>query len=146
MKYALKTDPFSRAFLENRNKTMEERIALGMREAALYQPISFPENCMLPTVGVCSVNGAVWFDYGGGISVDAGRYDTLIEENPADANQLQEIRDQMMDFHTQLRFLRSCPETDQKLWDAKACWGGTWGGHANPDYDRLLHWGTNGIR
>lgn len=146
MKYTINADPFSRAFLENRDKTMEERIALGMWEAALYQPISFPENCMLPTVGVDPVNGAAWFDYGGGISVDAGRYDTLIEENPADANQLQEIRDQMMDFHTQLRFLRSCPETDQKLWDAKVCWGGTWGGHANPDYDRLLHWGTNGIR
>ena len=71
MKYTFETDPFSRAFLENRDKTIEERIASGMQEAALYQPISFPENGMLPTVGVCPVNGAAWFDYAVGINVDA---------------------------------------------------------------------------
>ena len=81
-KYPFELEPFSRAFLENRNKTMEERIALGMREAAKYLPISFPENCMLPTVGVRPVNGAVGYIFGGGIFCEGHVYDRLCEEYP----------------------------------------------------------------
>ena len=73
-KYPFELEPFSRAFLENRNKTMEERIALGMREAAKYLPISFPENCMLPTVGVRPVNGAVGYIFGGGIFCELAHF------------------------------------------------------------------------
>lgn len=51
-KYRFDAEPFSRAFLENKKKTMEERMALAMYEAAGFLPIDFPENCMLPTVGI----------------------------------------------------------------------------------------------
>ena len=33
-----------------------------------------------------------WFDDGGGISVDTGRYDTQIEENPTEAKQCLVVR------------------------------------------------------
>ena len=33
-----------------------------------------------------------------------------------------------------------------KLRNGRILWGGTWGGHANPDYGMLLHIGTDGIR
>lgn len=57
-KYNFSADPFSRAFLENRDKTMNERVAAGMLEAAHYLPITFPENCMLPTVGTLAKDAA----------------------------------------------------------------------------------------
>ncbi|MBE6930371.1 MAG: hypothetical protein E7463_08830 [Ruminococcaceae bacterium] len=145
-KYSFSADPFSRAFLENRHVSMPERVALGMLEAAHRLPITFPENCMLPTVGVLADNGAVSYSYGGCISVNEAAYDRLIAENPALEPELTDIREQMRGFDTGRRVVRSIPQTHQRLWDAKACWGGTWSGHANPDYDRFLHLGTNGIR
>ena len=68
--FTFEIEPFGRAFVENRRKTMEERIGAGMKEAAKYLPISFPENCMLPTVGAGAVNGAFGYTYGSGIYFD----------------------------------------------------------------------------
>jgi len=145
-KYNFTADPFARAFLENRDKSMPERVALGMLEAAHWLPIRFPENCMLPTVGSRAVNGAVGYSFGGSISVDAGTYDRLIAENPGHEAELLEIKAQMLGFDTGARTNNSIPATHKRLWKSMACWGGTWSGHANPDYDRFLHLGTNGIR
>lgn len=145
-KYNFTADPFSRAFLENRDKSMEERIALGMLEAAHYQPIRFPENCMLPTVGTLAVNGAAGYSFGSGIFVDGGAYNRLIDENPEHKEELEEIRDLILPMRTDVRFYNSTSESYHRIWNSKACWGGGWGGHANPDYDRILHWGTNGVR
>ncbi len=145
-KYIFDAEPFSRAFLENKKKTMEERIALAMFSAASWLPIEFPENCMLPTVGCLPENGAVGFSYSGDIIIDFNRYESLLASNPDHAEELQDIWRQMEHFRTDALQNLSCPETDKVLWSSYVCWGGTWSGHANPDYDRLLHLGTNGIR
>ena len=121
-------------------------MALAMYEAAGFLPIDFPENCMLPTVGCIAENGAVGFSYAGDIIIDFNRYDSLLAANPEHINELQDIWRQMERFHTNRLLDRSCPETDRSLWYHNVCWGGHWSGHANPDYDRLLHLGTNGIR
>lgn len=145
-KYPFKAEPFSRAFLENREKTIEERIALGMLEAAKFLPIEFPENCMLPTIGNIPEDAAVGYTYGTGIFYYPWIYDTLIEKYPENKDDLLDIKSQMARFGTGNIWKRNCSEEDLRLLNAHACWGGDWVGHANPDYDRLLHLGTNGIR
>ncbi len=145
-KYDFTAEPFSRAFLENRNKSMNERIALGMLEAAKYQLITFPENCMLPTVNPFAEDAAVAYTYGAGITVRQEEYDRLIGKYPQYEEELLDMKKQMSRFHTD-HFHETCLSArDLRLQKSFACWGGNWGGHANPDYDRLLHLGTNGIR
>ena len=145
-KYAFAADPFGRAFLENRDRTMSERIALGMLEAAHWLPLTFPENCMLPTVGTMAENGASGYCYGECIRVRDDLYDRLVDENPEHAEELREIQRKMAGFDTGGRVWRAIPENHRLLVESMAYWGGTWFGHGNPDYDRLLHLGTDGIR
>lgn len=145
-KYNFEAEPFSRAFLVHRGLSMNERVAYGMLEAAKYLPISFPENCMLPTVEYIAENGAVGYRFGSGIFMDRARFEELFAEYPENAKELQEIRQQMSTFVTDYRYRSMCTGADLRLRDISACWGGGWGGHANPDYDRFLHSGTNGIR
>jgi len=145
-KFAFDVEPFGRAFVENRRKSMEERVGAGMKEAAKYLPISFPENCMLPTVGAVAVNGAFSYIYGGGIRFYEDRFQSISEEYPEHRDELEAIRAEMLPVCWELRAERMKTDVDKRLRQAMACWGGDWGGHANPDYDRYLHMGTNGIR
>ncbi len=144
--YNFDAEPFSRAFLERRGLTMNERVAFGMLEAAKFLPISFPDNCLLPTVEERAENGAVGYRFGRGIFIDDGQYERLFAENSEHTGELREIRERMKPFETDYRYRSMCAEADMNLRRVSACWGGGWGGHANPDYDRLLHLGTNGIR
>ncbi|MBQ7298454.1 MAG: hypothetical protein IJW77_01255, partial [Clostridia bacterium] len=90
--FSFEIEPFGRAFIENRSKSMEERIGAGMKEAAKYLPIAFPENCMLPTVGTCPVNGAFQYRFGDGVCFDGGRFDRLVNDHPEHAEDLAAIR------------------------------------------------------
>ena len=145
-KYDFEAEPFSRAFLERRGLSMNERVAYGMLEAAKYLPISFPENCLLPTVDDRAENGAVGYRFGGGIRMDDGKFERLIAEYPEYAGELRDIWEQMKRFVTDYRYHSMCTGADLRLRRTSVCWGGGWGGHANPDYDRFLHLGTDGIR
>ncbi|MBR5870554.1 MAG: hypothetical protein IKZ09_05920, partial [Clostridia bacterium] len=144
--FSFEIEPFGRAFVENRRKSMEERVGAGMKEAAKYLPISFPENCMLPTVGVHAVNGAFGYIFGGGVYFDEGRFNRLVEEYPEHKEDLELIRAEITPICWGPRAERAKTDTDKRLRSIMACWGGDWGGHSNPDYDRYLHLGTNGIR
>ncbi len=144
--FSFEIEPFGRAFIENREKSMEERVGAAMKEAANYLPIDFPANCMLPTVGSAPVNGAFRYRYGEGIGFDGERFDRLLEEYPEHTKELTAIRDELYPLCFGVRSHRMKDEADLRLKQAMACWGGDWGGHANPDYDRYLHMGTNGIR
>lgn len=145
-KYIFDADPFSRAFLENGDKTTEERIALGLLEAAKYAEIDFPENCMLPTVEQMSEDAVTAYSFGSGIYWYPWKYDALTEKYPEHAKDFSEIKNLMSQFITAEIWKNSCSEKELALKDAGACWGGNWGGHGNPDYDRFLHLGTDGIR
>ena len=125
---------------------MEERVGAGMKEAAKYLPIAFPENCMLPTVGTCPVNGAFQYRYGDGIVMDGGSYDRLVNEYPEHADDLAAIRAELHPLCYGERSEHAKTDVDKRLRASMACWGSDWGGHSNPDYDRYLHMGTNGIR
>jgi len=83
---------------------------------------------------------------GSGIYFDGGRFDSLVEEYPEYKADLEAIRDETLPICWGPRAERAKTDTDKRLRSVMACWGGDWGGHSNPDYDRYLHLGTNGIR
>lgn len=146
-KYNFTEDPFGRAFVENRDKTVSEQIAYGILESAKTRPIIFEDNCMLPTIGACPEDGASFYYAGNGISADGNAYDRLAEKYPDDRDDLMEIKSEMLKASTWNRsYLENMTGYEERLTQAKAFWGGSWIGHANPDYDRILHLGTDGIR
>lgn len=145
-KYNFSADPFSRAFLENRDKTMNERVAAGMLEAAHYLPITFPENCMLPTVGTLAKDAAVGYAFGLGIFYNPGEYTAILEKNPEHKDEIEDIKRQMARFNTNAIWERNCTFDEMRLRGSMAYWGGGWGGHANPAFGKLPLVGTDGIR
>ncbi len=146
-KFLFKEEPFGRAFVENSDKSVSEQIGYALVESAAYRFIEYPDNCMLPTVKAFSENGASFYEFGSGIGIDRNAFERLIEAFPEDKEDLSEIRDYMTVASTGYHAHGdSTTGYEKKLIDAMAFWGGSWIGHANPDYDRILHTGTDGFR
>jgi len=145
-KYPFEADPFGRAFMEHLDASMAERIAYGLKESAKYRPVDFPESFMLPTIGAMPVNGASYYLSNSGIVYAPNEYDRLIAENPQHRDALTGLCEDIRQVTTWFRVCQNLTPAERRLIDTHACWGGTWIGHGNPDYHRLLHLGTSGIR
>ncbi len=139
-------DPFACAFLENKSLSMNERIALGMLEAAKYMPIDFPEKFMLPTVKPMPIDGASTFIFGDGLYVDTEAYDRLILKYPQYNEKIKEIRCEMEGMSTSARLKDYLSPHDFRLREQQICWGGVWSGHCNISFGKLPKKGTDGIR
>jgi len=137
-------DFYANGFLEHPELPYEERIGLGLVEFARYTDISF-NDYILPTVECFPDNSGVAFMHAACIKVRPEKYDELIERYPEEAEGLRENRDAMLSY---LNFEYSYPSTDigSRAGKVRAGWGGGWGGHANPDFGRLINLGTEGIR
>jgi pyruvate-formate lyase len=146
-KFDFTCDPFGRAFVENHDKTISEQVAYGLLEASKYRTITFADNCMLPTISAMPENGASFYTASTGIGVDCAMYDRLAQANPEHKDDILAIKEYMYKASTGYRSSGQClTGYEQRLISAKAFWAGSWIGHANPDYDRVLHLGTDGIR
>ena len=99
-KFDFTCDPFGRAFVENKDKTISEQIAYGLLEASKYRPITFADNCMLPTVSPMPENGASFYTAGAGIGVDCAMYDRLAEANPEYEDDILAIKNYMYKVYT----------------------------------------------
>ena len=141
-----KNEFFARAFLENRDREIIERIGLGMKAAAEHQEILFSEKSMLPGVETFARDSSFGYVFSDGVAEDPDRRQAILAAYPEQEAELREIRAAMEPFVTQRQVMEAMTPRDLRLSELKACWGGEWGGHGNPDYGRLLHLGTNGIR
>ncbi|MBQ6551173.1 MAG: hypothetical protein IJL78_07185 [Lachnospiraceae bacterium] len=144
--YGFEEEPYGRAYLESRGRSTEERMALASYEAAKYLPIDFPENCLLPTVNFVPENGAVGHTFGCGIMYFPEKAEEILEKHPEHREELSEIYEIMKKENTDAMYNAAIPPRYIHIARTHLLWGGGWGGHANPDYDRLLHLGTDGIR
>ncbi len=144
--YTVPALPFSRAYLENKNKSMPYRFGLAMKAAAATRPIVFYDNCMLPTVGAVPENDLTGSVYGNPIFVDYSAYERLKETYPDHVGEIDEICDLMGKSAIGLQYSRHNTQADLRLTETKACWGGGWIGHCNISYGKLAHMGTDGIR
>ena len=137
-------DPFVNGFLEHPELSYEERVGLGLIELAKYTEISF-EDYLLPTVNPYPENGGVGFMHAAGIKVLPHKYPELIEKFPEEADALREHEEIMLSYlNSEFHY----PSTDigGAIGHTHAGWGGGWGGHANPDFGRIINYGTDGIR
>jgi len=146
-KYNFDAEPFARAYVENMDKSVGERIGYAMLENAKFQPIEFMENCMLPEIKVFRDCDSAGYRYSNAILTGRSEdFDAHAAAYPGIRDELAEIRDKFIPATPCYMTDRGLSQTYRRLAETKACWGGTWGGHGNPDYGKFLHLGTNGIR
>ncbi len=144
--YQIPALPFSRTYLENKDKSMPWRIGAALKASAHTRPIDFPANCMLPTVGCISTNDFAGFTYGGGLFLDGGAWERLKETYAAYVDELTEIWERMNYASTGTQYRRHNTPADLRLPDTAVCWGGSWIGHCNIAFGKLAQVGTDGIR
>ncbi len=137
-------DCFTNGFLEHPTLSYEERIGLGLIELAKYTDISF-NDYILPFVNSIPTDSAVGFTFAAGVKVLPDKYDMLIEKYPEEAEALKKHRDAMIGFLV-YEYHYPSPDVSSKVGSTHAGWGGGWGGHANPDFGKIINEGTEGIR
>lgn len=139
-------EPFAVGFL-NADKYDDAgyRIACGMLHQAKYMPITIDADEFF--VGEYDYEDcAVKCHYGNTVQVNEELMEQKIAAYPHLKEELEYIYEKMLPWDSHKVFLNSCTDVESKLMEMKACWGGEWGGHANPDYETFLKLGTNGIR
>ena len=115
-------DPMAKAFYKNDGLEIAQRVGLALKEGAKTVQISF-NRWILPSAFASFDAEGSSFSFPEGMRLsDHGRL-LFPEANIP------------FKSHTLDSFTRS-----------HAGWGGDWGGHSNPDFGRLIEWGTEGIR
>jgi len=121
------------------------KIACGMLNQAKFMPITVSADELF--AGEYDYEDcAVKCHYGNTVQVNEDLMKAKIKDYPHLKEELEYIYEKMLPMDSHKVFMDSMTETEAKLFEMKACWGGEWGGHANPDYETFLKLGTNGIR
>lgn len=146
MDYSYLNEPFAAAFLSQPEKSVSERIAIGMLAEAPHFPVVFPEKAMLPSVGCEIPDCFIVHTWRNGIEFNEEKFMKKLEANPAWRDDLFALRDAMLPYCYGEVCNNTLSATYHRFCEAEACWGGTWIGHGNPDFGILLRKGTNGVR
>ena len=147
------TEPFAYAYLNCDIDDTEYRIACGMRETARYMPIELDKNSFFAGL-TRKYPFAFYYKYGRGIFEDKVVFAEKKEKYPYLSDELEKLNSGISPLNTEKLVNSSFSEHEKKLcnqiklngMDIKTCWGGTWGGHSNPDYRMFLRLGTVGLR
>ena len=138
-------EPFAYGFLACKSEEICLRIASGMRYAADFIPIYLDDEVCFPNASWGNAFG-VTYTYGGGIQVDVDCLNRKAAEHPEFSDELNGIRDAMLEYSTGRLISLTRTSLDHELMANNTGWGGGWGGHSNPDYGMLLELGTSGLR
>ena len=139
-------EPFGAGYHSCDGRPHNVRMAAALKAAAEHARIWFEDGEYLPSVELFPQGSGAGYTYGDGLFLSAERFEENEREYPEHASVLREIFEELRPFHTGEQMQRDRDRLQGELTAAMACWGGDWGGHANPDYDRLLSLGTDGIR
>ena len=127
------------------DETLEhgERVGLALLHAAKNIEIKFSSR-LLPETAFVSNHGTATYTPPDGLVFNDENILKLAEEYPEHKETLTKWVDELRIFREKSQRL-FCPLTE-KLDEADAEWGGGWGGHSNPDYGRIVNFGTDYIR
>ena len=149
MKTLRETEPFAYGFMNSAREDIGYSIASGLLEFAKNVPLRLDTFVSIPKAPVYGV----YYAADTGIAVNPAALDDEAAKAPAIAGELERIRQFMLPLNTAScvrnamtgleRSLSGQPINGRSI---RVCWGGTWIGHANPDYRMLLRLGTSGLR
>ncbi|MGN1410103.1 MAG: pyruvate formate lyase family protein [Eubacteriales bacterium] len=144
--YSFKTtaEPFARAYINCDSDNLSLKTATGLYSAAREMPLSISKKTGLPMAFWRDMY--VGFGFGSGIRVD---YDGLTKEAercPELAKDYLYIRDMMSPHDTGNLLSAAFDPREQNICDSHAIWGGTWVGHAVPQFSDIAKYGTDALR
>ncbi|MBE6749050.1 MAG: hypothetical protein E7557_07450 [Ruminococcaceae bacterium] len=143
MKNLAQIDPFLYGYFENEALEHGERVGLALLCASKNLPIKFSRQ-LLPETTFVTESGSSGYSPSEGLWFSDENILKLAEECPEHKETLKKYIQEINILRNKSKLLNS--EITDALNDSGAHWGGGWGGHSNPDYGRIINFGTDNIR
>ena len=138
-----KTDPFLYGYFLDETLEHGERVGLALLHASKNLEIKLSRQ-LLPETAFVTESGSSGYSPSDGLWFDTDKIAELSEKFPEHKETLEHYIEEIKIFRSKSQML-NCETTD-KLNNSGAEWGGGWGGHSNPDYGRIINFGTDYIR
>ena len=138
-----KIDPFLYGYFSDETLEHGERVGLALLCAAKYLDIHLSAQ-LLPDVVLEAKYGSSGYSPSEGLWLHTDAVHGLAEKFPEHGETLRRYIREIDLFKSKAARLFS--ETSEALDRAGADWGGGWGGHADPDYGKIVNHGTEYIR
>ncbi len=143
MKNLAQIDPFLYGYFLDETLEHGERVGLALLHAAKNIEIRFSDR-LLPETAFESKYGSSSYTPSDGLRFFDDNIMKLAEEFPEHKETLHRYIQELNIFRNKAQRLFS--QTSEVLNRSGAEWGGGWGGHSNPDYGRIVNFGTDHIR
>lgn len=138
-----KIDPFLYGYFLDEDLEIGERTGLALLHASKNLEIKFSRQ-LLPETAFITENSSSGYSNSDGLWFSDENILSLAEKYPEHKETLHKYIRKINIFRSKSRML-NCETTDA-LNNSGAEWGGGWGGHSNPDYARIINFGTDHIR
>lgn len=136
-------DPFLYGYFSDENLEHGERVGLALLYASKNLEIKFSHR-LLPETGLEAKYGSSGYAPSEGLWFSEENILKLAEKFPEHKQVLDCCLQKIKIFKAKSQLL-NCEATDA-LDNSGAQWGGGWGGHSNPDYGKIINYGTDFIR
>ena len=136
-------DPFLYGYFLDESLEHGERVGLSLLHAAKYIEVRFSRQ-LLPETSFETKYGSSGYSPSEGLWFSEDKIMNLAEMFPEHRETFCRYIKEINIFKDKSKKLFS--ESTQALNRSGAEWGGEWGGHSNPDYGRIVNFGTDYIR
>jgi len=136
-------DPFLYGYFSDETLEHGERVGLALLHAAKNIEIKFSRQ-LLPETAFEAKYGSSGYSPSEGLWFSDDKIIELAEKFPEHKEAFQRYIQELNIFRDKAKILFS--ESTEALDRSGAEWGGGWGGHSNPDYGRIVNFGTDYIR
>ena len=136
-------DPFLYGYFSDETLEHGERVGLALLHASKNLKIKFSRQ-LLPETAFITESGSSGYAPSDGLWFSDESILKLSEEFPEHKKTLHRYLQELNIFKGKATRLFS--EVTEALDRSGAEWGGGWGGHSNPDYGRIINFGTDHIR
>ena len=138
-----KIDPFLYGYFSDEGLEIGEKVGLALLHASKNLEIKFSRQ-LLPETAFITESGSSGYSPSDGLWFSDENILKLAEEYPEHKETLHRYLQEINIFRSKSQML-NCETTDT-LNNSGAEWGGGWGGHSNPDYGRIINFGTDHLR
>ncbi len=138
-----KREPFARGFLACASDCREKKAAAGLLAAAREMSLLFDRDTGLVEA---PMDGATGIRYQRSVFCDERQILREAAEHPEDAEDLLAIAEEMRPFVRHRHPEDFFTEEERAHLEEHDLWGGTWMGHAVPEFSLICSLGTDGLR
>lgn len=141
--FKTKLEPFGRGFVNCESTNKELKTASGIYTACREMDLSIDRD-----TGLCfnPIRGVTGFAYGDSLYGSRSGLDRLSAEHPDEAEDFQYIKVNMFPYLKHVHLGDFFTQEHKKHLDEGDLWGGTWMGHAVPEFNDIAKLGTDALR